>query len=229
MGRLSGSGAPPQLSSTATPTVAATMTPHLKPFTTTLIGGVVFLLPLIVVLYVLGQGLALTAHAVQPLMALLPVKSVGGITLASLAALALLLLLCFGAGLLARAAVGQAFSARFEDKLQTLYPRYSVIKAMSQGLHGALGKKVLKPVLASFDDNQLIGFDIERLDDGRVVLYVPGAPDAWSGNVLLVAPERVQSLDIDAGDLAKSLQGLGLGMAGLMRTEAAKAKPRITP
>ena len=203
------------------------MRQSLKPLTTTLIGGVVFLLPLIVVLYVLGQGLALAAHAVQPLVGLLPDKSIGGITFASLAALTLLLLLCFGAGLLARAAVGQAFSARFEDKLQTLYPRYSVIKAMSQGLHGALGKKVLKPVLATFDDNQLIGFDMERLDDGRVVLYVPGAPDAWSGSVLLVVPERVQPLDIDAGDLAKALQGLGLSAAALLRAAGVKAQPRI--
>jgi len=38
---------------------------------------VVFLLPPIVVLYLLGQGLAPTAQAVQPLVALLPDKSVG--------------------------------------------------------------------------------------------------------------------------------------------------------
>ncbi len=204
------------------------MRQSLKPLTTTLIGGVVFLLPLIVVIYVLGQGLALTARAMQPLVALLPDRSVGGVTLASVAALALLLLLCFGAGLLARAAVGQAFSARFEDKLMAVYPRYSVIKAMSQGLHGALGRQVLKPVLVSFDDNQLIGFDMERLEDGRAVLYVPGAPDAWSGNVLLVESRRLQPLDIDASDLAKAMQGLGLGLAALMRDAAARVQPRIT-
>jgi uncharacterized membrane protein len=192
----------------------------LKPFATTLIGGVVFLLPLVVVIYVLGKGLALMANAVQPLLALLPDKSIGGVTLASVAALALLLLVCFGAGLLARAAIGQAFAERFEARLQTLYPRYSVIKAMSQGLHGALGQQVLKPVMATFDDNQLIAFDIERLDDGRVVLYLPGAPDAWSGSVLLVAPERVQALDIDAADVAKAMQGLGRGTAALLRGAA---------
>ena len=196
------------------------MTRSLKPLTTTLIGGVVFLLPLIVVLYVLGQGLALAAHAVEPLVALLPQKDIGGIALASIAALALLLLLCFGAGLLARAAVGRAFAERFEARLQTLYPRYSVIKAMSQGLHGALGLRVLKPVMATFDDHQLIAFDIERLDDGRVVLYLPGAPDAWSGSVVLVGTERVQPLDIDAAELAKALQGLGRGTAALLRGAA---------
>ena len=137
--------------------------------------------------------------------------------LASIAALALLLLLCFGAGLLARAAAGQAFAERFEARLQTLYPRYSVIKAMSQGLHGALGQRVLKPVMAQFDDHELIAFDIERLDDGRVVLYLPGAPDAWSGSVVLVAPDRVQPLNIDAAELAKAMQGLGLGTAALLR------------
>lgn len=29
---------------------------------------------------------------------------------------------------------------------------------------------MLKPVLASFDDHQLIAFDMERLDDGRAAL-----------------------------------------------------------
>lgn len=202
------------------------MTRSLKPFTTTLLGGVVFLLPLIVVLYVLGQGLGLAARAVQQLVPLLPFQDVGGIALAGVAALALVLLLCFGAGLLARAAVGRAFSERFETRLQTLYPRYSVIKAMSQGLHGALGQRVLKPVLASFDDHQLIAFDMERLDDGRAVLYLPGAPDAWSGSVVLVAAERLQPLDIDAAELAKALQGLGLGTAALLRAAAEPATAR---
>jgi uncharacterized membrane protein len=160
-------------------------------------------------------------------VALLPFQDVGGIALASLAAVLLVLLLCFGAGLLARAAAGRAFAARFENRLQTLYPRYSVIKAMSQGLHGALGQSVLRPVMASFDDHQLMAFDMERLDDGRVVLYLPGAPDAWSGSVALVAADKVEPLDIDSAELAKALQGLGLGTAALLRGAAApKAAPR---
>lgn len=187
-----------------------------NPVVTTLIGGVVFLLPLVVVLMVLGQGLAFTAHAAKPLTDMLPDKSVGGIALASIAAVVLLALFCFGAGLLARAAIGRSLTDRFEGRLQTIYPRYAVIKAMSQGLHGALGQRVLKPVLASFDDHQLIAFDIERLDDGRVVLYVPGAPDAWSGSVLLVTPERIAPLDIDPAVLDRAMQRLGQGVAALL-------------
>jgi uncharacterized membrane protein len=195
-----------------------------NPVVTTLIGGVVFLLPLVVVLMVLGQGLAFTAQAAKPLTDMLPDKSVGGVALASIAAVVLLALFCFGAGLLARAAIGRSLTDRFEGRLQTIYPRYAVIKAMSQGLHGALGQRVLKPVLATFDDHQLIAFDIERLDDGRVVLYVPGAPDAWSGSVLLVAPERIAPLDIDPAVLDRAMQRLGQGTAALLQP----APPRMS-
>ena len=80
---------------------------------------------------------------------------------------------------------------------------------------------MLKPVLATFDDHQLIAFDMERLADGRAVLYLPGAPDAWSGSVVLVSTERIEALDIDPSDLARSLQGLGRGTAALLSAAAA--------
>jgi uncharacterized membrane protein len=197
--------------------------------TTTLLGGAIFLLPLVVVIYVVGQGLALTARVAEPLVSVLPTRSVGGVTVATLAAMTLLLLVCFAAGLLARAAFGRALSAKFEDKLQTLYPRYTVIKAMSHGLHGAVGRRVMQPVLASFDDHQALAFEMERLSDGRVVLYLPGAPDAWSGSVLLVGAERIEAVEIDASELTRSLRGLGRGTAALMSAAAATRGPAGPP
>lgn len=200
-----------------------------RPLLTTLIGGVVFLLPLVVVLVVVGQGLALMTRVVQPLMSWLPYQTLGGVALVSIAALVLLVLLCFAAGVLARAAFGRALSDRFDARLQTIYPRYAVIKAMSQGLHGALGQRVMKAVLVSFDDHQAIAFDMERLDDGRAVVYLPGAPDAWSGSVVLVAPERIAPLDVDSAALARSLQRLGQGTAALLRAAPATVARRPAP
>lgn len=187
-----------------------------NPFVTTLIGGVVFLLPMVVVLLVVGQGLALTTRVAQPMIASLPYSSVGGVALVTLAAVGLLVALCFGAGMLARAAYGRALTDKFESRLQAVYPRYAVIKAMSQGLHGALGERVLQPVLVSFDDHQLVAFDIERLHDGRAVVFLPGAPDVWSGSVALVAPERIEALEVDPVALTRSLQRLGQGTADVL-------------
>lgn len=189
---------------------------RMRPLTTTLIGGLVFLLPLIVVLAVVGHALQIAVQAVTPLVQAFPQARVGGIAIATIAAVLLLLGLCYGAGLLARAALGRKLSTGFEDKLATVYPRYQVIKAMSQKLHGAIGQQVLRPVLLSFDDQQQLGYDIERLADGRAVVFVPGSPDAWSGNVLLVDAARLAPLAIDPAAMARSLQGMGRGFAGLL-------------
>lgn len=210
------------------------MTLSLKPVVTTLIGGIVFLLPLIVVLAVLGQGVALMAGVAKPLAAMFPAQQVGGVALASLLALLLLLLLCYGAGMLARAALGRTLSASFEDRLQTLYPRYTVIKGMTQALGVDGVKSNLKTVLVSFDDHQLFAVEVERLADGRVVVFVPGAPDPWAGSVVLVPQERVAGVPVEIGTLHRMLKGIGRGSAALLgapleRTPGAPAGSSESP
>ncbi|MCC7326274.1 MAG: hypothetical protein IT521_05670 [Burkholderiales bacterium] len=192
------------------------MTLPLKPLKTTLIGGLVFLLPLIVVLTVVGQGVALVAGFATALASHFPQREIGGVAVASLVALALVLLLCYGAGLLARAAVGRALSESFENRLHALYPRYTVIKAMTQGLGVAAAHNGPRTVLVSFDDLQQVAMEVERLADGRVVVFLPGAPDPWSGSVVLVAAERVAALSFDLAALSRSLKGLGRGSAALL-------------
>jgi uncharacterized membrane protein len=202
------------------------MTLSLKPMTTTLIGGLVFLLPLIVALAVLGQGLALMAGVAQPVAAMFPHRQVGGVALASLIALLLLLLLCYAAGLLARAALGRTLSASFEDRLQALYPRYTIIKGMTQALGVDGVKSSLKTVLVSFDDHQVLAVEVERLADGRVVVFVPGAPDPWSGSVVMVSQERVEGVPVEIGALHRSLKGIGRGSAALLNATLAAAPAR---
>ena len=192
---------------------------RLNALKTTLIGGAVFLLPLIVVVVVLGQAMALVSKLAVPLAAQFPQHTIGGVAVATLVALALVLVICYGAGLLARAAFARALSERFEDRLHALYPRYTVIKAMTQSLGTQAGDKSLKTVLATFDDHQLLAMEVERLTDGRVVLFLPGAPDPWSGSVVLVEPQRVQPISEDITALNISLKRLGRGSAAVLNTD----------
>lgn len=192
------------------------MTLPLKPLKTTLIGGLVFLLPLIVVLTVVGKGVALVAGFANTLASRFPRSEIGGVAVASLLALALVLLVCYGAGLLARAAVGRALSENFENRLHALYPRYTVVKAMAQGFGADSAGDGLRAVLATFDDYQQLAIEVERLADGRVVVFLPGAPDPWSGSVVLVAPERITAAPFDVSALSRSLKGLGRGSAALL-------------
>lgn len=189
---------------------------RLRPLTTTLIGGVVFLLPLIVVLVVVGHALQIAVQAVTPVVQAVPQARAGGIAVVTVAAVLLLVAMCYGAGVLARAALGRRLSTGFEDRLTTVYPRYHVIKAMSQNLHGAIGQQVLRPALLTLGEQQQLGYDIERLADGRAVVFVPGSPDVWSGSVLLVDASCVEPLAVDPVAMARALQGMGRGLAALL-------------
>jgi uncharacterized membrane protein len=192
------------------------MTPGLRALKTTLVGGIVFLLPLIVILALLGKALALVVKAAAPIAAAIPAERIGGLAIGTAVGILLLLAICYGAGLLARAAVGRVWSASFEDKLHAIYPRYTVIKGMTQGLRGAADEDELKPVLVSFDDRQAVGYEVERTADGRAVVFLPGAPDPWSGSLAIVAPERVQPMAATVKQVNKSLTGIGTGTAGLL-------------
>lgn len=91
----------------------------------------------------------------------------------------------------------------------------------AENLHGAIGQHVLRPVLLTIDDQQQLAYDIERLADGRAVVFAPGSPDAWSGSVLVVQASRLQPLAIDPVALARSLQGIGRGLAALLERAGA--------
>ena len=50
---------------------------------------------------------------------------------------------------------------------------------------------------------------------GNVVVFLPGAPNPWSGSVVYVSEDRVESLDMAPIDAVKNIRVLGRGSAKL--------------
>ena len=71
---------------------------------TTVIGGLLFLVPLVVLILILTEAAELMMMVAGPMADWVPIDSVGGMALANLIAAAVLVLVCFIAGLVARAA-----------------------------------------------------------------------------------------------------------------------------
>ena len=57
----------------------------------------------------------------------------------------------------------------------------------------------------------MIGYEVERLTDGWVAVYLPGAPDARSGSVAYFTDDRIVPLDTDFAGIASCLKTLGRG------------------
>ncbi len=165
---------------------------------TTIIGGVIFLLPLIVLGALIGQLVPVVWTVAEALYGVIPLKTPGGIALLFGLVILILLILCFVVGLAARRSFVRRISDFFEKNITTLFPRYTIIKELMRGsLGGQDMKPNMKPVLVRFDDFQRVGYEMDRDPETLVAVYLPGAPDAWSGFVVYVPPTQVTRLPID--------------------------------
>ncbi len=182
---------------------------------TTAIGGLLFLLPLIVVGALVGQVVPIVLSVAKTLGEILPaaVKSIGGVSLLIVLAVLLLLLLCFGAGVLARMSLSRTLSQAFERKLVLLFPRYAILKdQMADSIGGAHAQTQMKPVLVNWAGLKRIAFETERSADGQTVsIYLPGSPDPWAGSVAIFAAEHVEPLDLEFGKAVAICEQLGRG------------------
>lgn len=188
---------------------------------TTAIGGLLFLLPLIVIGALIGQVVPIVMSVAESLGEYIPVKTPAGIGLLILLAIVVVLLLCFAAGLLARRSLGKRITENFEKYLLLLFPRYAIIKdQMAGSIGGHEARPQMKPIVARFEDSLRIGFEIERTDTGLVTVYLPGAPDPWLGTVVLVNADRVEQADIEFGEAVAIFEQVGRGSAALLASKA---------
>jgi uncharacterized membrane protein len=183
-------------------------------FRTTVLGGLVFLIPFVVVIFVVGKALAVMRGVARPIVERLGVDQVGAVAVIDVVALVLVILVCYVAGLLATGGRAHRLQQKFDQKLLELFPRYTFLKSMTEALGTDSADKTLKPVLVHFDDQSQLAFEVERGDDW-VVVYLPGSPDPWGGAVSLVKPERVQQLAIDFNAAVKCMRLAGRGAAAL--------------
>lgn len=178
---------------------------------TTLIGGLIFLIPFVVIMAVLGKAVKIMMALAGPISKIIPIESVAGVAIVNIVAIVVLIFICFLAGLMARSKAGKRAFNSLDIKLMALIPGYAFVKGIAGSMDGKEDKKVLTPVLAKFDDQSQVGFEVERLDNGLVAVFLPGSPDTWSGTVAYMTEDRVEKLNIDFTAATKTLRTLGRG------------------
>ena len=181
---------------------------------TTIVGGLMLLFPLVVVVLIIGKAFKISMLVAEPLGGLIPIERVGGVALANILAVLVILVLCYLAGLVARLSHIRRKVAGIDGLLIAVVPGYAMAKTLVSGVIKAedeVGK--MTPVLVSLDDYKQIAFEVERTPGGYVVVFLPGAPNPWSGSVIYVSEDRVESLDMAPQDAIKNIRVLGRGSA----------------
>jgi uncharacterized membrane protein len=191
-------------------------------FITMVLGGMIFLLPLVIISAVLGKAFQLMMLIAEPMDAWIPLDSVGDIAVVNVLAVLALLLSCFLAGLAARSSWGTTVYGSVDAKLQGLIPGYSAMRDKTASAISSERDRLI-PVLVQFDDQSQIAFEVERADDGLVAIFLPGTPDPWSGSTVFVTSDRVAPIGTEIQAALRAFKNMGRGAT------AAIGEVRIQP
>ena len=179
----------------------------------TLVGGVMFLVPVVLVLLVLGKALQFANKIAEPMAKLLPASHVGGMALTTVLAVAILMLVALLAGLAARTGPGRRLTHWFEESLLGGMPQYRMVKSLAEGLTQIESGEGLQPVLMRGDEGWMLGYQVEVLPDDWRVIFLPASPTPMSGNVIYTEGWRVQKLSISMQQAMVLVKRLGIGSA----------------
>jgi uncharacterized membrane protein len=192
---------------------------------TTLIGGILFLLPIVVLIVVLGKAQDVSSRIVAPVAERMPVLFVGGVAVAKILAIVVIALFCFFAGLFARTRLAKRSVGWLERGLLSKLPGYDFFKGISESLVGFETDHAHEVVLARIEEAWQIGFLMERVENDHYAVFVPGAPSIWSGSVYFMTDARFQRIHISRAEAMKCLRQLGEGTNKLLAGKIVRADP----
>ena len=186
-------------------------------FKTTILGGILFLVPFAVLVVVLGKILPIAHKLVDPLAERIPYESVVGLDVPVLLTVAMILLFCFAVGLLAKTRVAKHLVKTLETSLLGKIPGYDLLQSMSADVAGVEGKDGHQVILVRFDEAWQFGLRLENISNGKLVaVFIPDSPTPQTGSVMMVEADRVKPTNIPITALFSCLKNRGTGLRKLL-------------
>ena len=185
-------------------------------FKTTVVGGLLVVIPLMILYFLFGELVDLLVALTEPITKELPFPALVNVIIATLISIGVVVMICFLTGLLVRTGWGGATRDWIENKFLSRMPIYTMIKNLTQRFVGRSGEQFTPAEIDLYgSDSRLLGLIVEVLPDGRLVVFIPFAPTATVGQVYILPQERVQKLDATLGSIVNSVTQWGVGTSGI--------------
>lgn len=190
---------------------------------TTLIGGLLVVLPV----YVTGLLLAKTAAGMLAVVSPVTAQIPASLQWRALIAWAILALTCFVAGLVVRTGPGLRAKNAFEKAVLEKIPGYSLIRGLAGRVTGTQEDDTFAVALVEIEDALVPAFIVEELADGFYTVFVPSVPTPAAGAIYILPRERVHPVDVPFTSGVSVVSKWGTGAGALL--EALNKQKRQIP
>jgi len=189
-------------------------------FRDTLIAGIVFLLPILILFVLATKAVQLLTGFSSKIANLFGLKSIIGISGSNIVGTIVLLLLCLFCGFLVRVAFIKRIYKWVDDKLEALVPGYRVYREMAVSKlkeHEAPLPYKCSAFIEQ-DGLQTPCFVMATLPDGKIMIFIPTAGNVKEGTVYATTAEKIRKFPgVDMKQYQLVISNLGLGMGELLK------------
>lgn len=188
-------------------------------FHITVVGGILFLVPFLIIFIILEKAFHIAREIVTPIAEYIPVDTFFGLELPMILAIGILFLVCLLAGLFAKTRIAQKIVHWLDTTILSNLPGYSLMKLFLEELAGVDPVADYQSVLVQFDDAWQLGYQLEYIEKDKIVVFIPDSPSPLAGGVFIVPKERVTFLDDSSMAVANCMKNMGKGTGLLVKNK----------
>jgi uncharacterized membrane protein len=184
---------------------------------TTIVGGLLFLIPIVLLIFIVSEAMAMVNRIAGPIAGAFPGEEVLGVGVVTIVSAFLLLAFSFLAGLIAATRVGQLLKNWLEESLFGKVPQYRMIKSVAEGLTQLDNAKNIRTALVEREGVWQLGYVMDQIGAEVSAVFLPMSPTTLTGTLVYVSTERVRLLDVPVSEVVMLVQKLGLGSANTFK------------
>jgi uncharacterized membrane protein len=180
---------------------------------TTLIGGLLVVLPIYLSILLVAKTLSGVLALLSPITAAIP----AGAQFRQVIAILIVLAVCLAVGIVVRTSLGKRAKNAFERSVLEKIPGYTLVRGLAKRISGDETEGAFRPALVELEDALSPAFIIEELEDGRYTVLVPSVPTPAAGALFILPRERVHLLDVPFTQAVKVISKWGVGAGAMAR------------
>ena len=182
-----------------------------KTFQTLTVGGLLFILPLILLIVLILKGIRLIKPIVHNFVSFLGIESIFGKATIGVVSILFLVFLCFISGVLIHKGLLKNWNTSFNEKLYLLFPglkrlRFSFLNEDEDS------DNTWTAIMIKRENILNIGFITHKSDNGFLSVFIPDAPDLTTGEVFLIKESNCTYQKIPRKSAMKFLREFGKGL-----------------
>jgi uncharacterized membrane protein len=186
---------------------------------TTILGGVIVLLPVLLTGFLLNWLFNFITGLINPLTKMVVEKAQMQKYVADVLVILIITAICFMVGLLVRTKLGRFFHRQMEKRILKVMPGYTLFRNTIKQFLGQDKAPVSRVALVqAFGNSTLMtGFVTDEHPDGRYTVFVPSALNPTTGLILHMEKEYVHLVDVSVEDTMRSIISCGAGSTQLLK------------